>query len=76
MTELELVAAQAYIRLLQTARAALEDPRGAPLALTVLTPPMAEADQALAAAGLAGNERRLFELVHQVCPRLPVDTPA
>ncbi|NGO76057.1 hypothetical protein G6045_10285 [Streptomyces sp. YC504] len=76
MTELELVAAQAYIRLLQTARAALEDPRSAPMAITVLTPPMAEADQALAAAGLAGNERRLFELVHRVCPRLPVDTPA
>ncbi|MEU1281385.1 hypothetical protein [Streptomyces sp. NPDC005805] len=63
MNEPELAAAQAYVRLLQTARAALADPGHAPHALPLLTGPMAEADAALTAVGLAGNEARFFGLV-------------
>ncbi|MFD7230141.1 hypothetical protein [Streptomyces sp. NPDC059881] len=64
MTSRERAAAQAYVRLLGAVRAALAAPPGAaappPL---LLTAPMAEADQALADAGLVGNEAELFGLV-------------
>ncbi|MDQ8702792.1 hypothetical protein RCO28_09855 [Streptomyces sp. LHD-70] len=63
MTDLELAAVQAYVRLMKGVRATLDDtshPTGAP---PLLHEPMAETDRALRAAGLAGNERRLFQLV-------------
>ncbi|MFE7779000.1 hypothetical protein ACFU5O_35030 [Streptomyces sp. NPDC057445] len=66
MTSRERAAAQAYLRLLSAVRAALGDPpapTAAPPPPLVLTAPMAEADQALAEAGLAGNEAELFDLV-------------
>ncbi|MDI3403782.1 hypothetical protein [Streptomyces cavernicola] len=63
MTDLELAAVQAYVRLVKGVRATLDDtshPAGAP---PLLHEPMAETDRALRAAGLAGNEQRLFQLV-------------
>ncbi|MER7912694.1 MULTISPECIES: hypothetical protein [unclassified Streptomyces] len=59
----ERAAAQAYLRLLESTRAVLEDPRLAPYAGAMLVRPMAEADEALRAAGLAGNEDRLLRVV-------------
>ncbi|MFD8582216.1 hypothetical protein ACFV2A_04900 [Streptomyces californicus] len=66
----ELAAAQAYVRLLEAARAALSDPDDAPAYLPLLTSPMREADQALLGAGLTGNEDRLFALVRALRPSL------
>lgn len=63
MTDHELAAAQAYVRLLETTRAVLADARQAPLALPLLTVPITEADEALRAIGLAGNEATFFRLV-------------
>ncbi|NBE56914.1 hypothetical protein [Streptomyces boluensis] len=66
MTDLELAAVQAYVRLTKGVRAALDDtahPDGAP---RLLHEPLAETDHALAAAGLVGNERRLFQLVAEL----------
>ncbi|MFD7615029.1 hypothetical protein [Streptomyces sp. NPDC059828] len=72
MTSRERAAAQAYLRLLSAVRAALTDPPvppvppgpcGAAPPPLALTAPMAEADRALAAAGFAGNEAALFDLV-------------
>ena len=68
MNDPELAAAQAYVRLLQTTRAVLADPRQAPLALPLLSAPMAEADEALSAVGLAGNEAGFFRLLASVHP--------
>ncbi|GFH37576.1 hypothetical protein [Streptomyces pacificus] len=64
MTPRQRAAAQAYVRLLGAVRAALAEPPGdgAPPPV-LLGAPMAEADEALAAAGLAGNEEALFGLV-------------
>ncbi|MDV9192961.1 hypothetical protein R6L23_32945 [Streptomyces sp. SR27] len=63
ITTIERKAAQAYLRLLESTRAVLTDPQLAPYAGVMLTRPMAEADEALRAAGLAGNEDRLLRLV-------------
>ncbi|MEW1699135.1 hypothetical protein ACIQCR_10990 [Streptomyces sp. NPDC093249] len=63
ITAPERAAAQAYLRLLQSTRAVLTDPRLAPRAGEMLTRPMAEVDEALRAAGLEGNEDRLLRLV-------------
>lgn len=65
MTSCERAAAQAYLRLLGAVRAALAEPPGAdaPPPPVLLSAPMAEADEALAAAGLLGNEETLFGLV-------------
>ncbi|RST19262.1 hypothetical protein E2C00_02775 [Streptomyces sp. WAC05374] len=63
LTEHERAAAQAYVRLMETARAVLTDPALAPMAGVYLASPMAEADQALRRAGLTGNEARLLRLV-------------
>ncbi|MGC5342030.1 hypothetical protein ACPXCE_03900 [Streptomyces sp. DT24] len=70
MSDDELAAAQAYIRLLETARAALVDPDDAPLYLPLLASPIAEADGALRRAGLSGNEARFFDLVRTLRPSL------
>ncbi|MFF5503603.1 hypothetical protein ACF1E9_17010 [Streptomyces roseolus] len=63
ITATERAAAQAYLRLLESTQAVMTDPRLAPYAGVMLTNPMAEADEALRAAGLAGNEDRLLRLV-------------
>ncbi|MEU9981901.1 hypothetical protein [Streptomyces sp. NPDC050856] len=63
LTTDERAAAQAYVRLVETAQAVLTDPALAPLAAAYLSSPMAEADRALRAAGLSGNEARLLRLV-------------
>ncbi|MFD7013474.1 hypothetical protein [Streptomyces sp. NPDC059161] len=63
MTSHERSAAQAYLRLLSTVRAALDAPAGRPQAPLALEGVIAEADEALALAGLAGNEEALFVLV-------------
>ncbi|MFF5427862.1 MULTISPECIES: hypothetical protein [unclassified Streptomyces] len=62
-TATERAAAQAYLRLLESTQAVLTDPSLAPYAAAMLANPMAEADEALRAAGLAGNEDRLLRLV-------------
>ncbi|MYV53816.1 MULTISPECIES: hypothetical protein [unclassified Streptomyces] len=59
----ECTAAQAYLRLLAAVRAVLDDPLQASLAAPLLAAPIAEADEALDAAGLAGNEREFLDLV-------------
>ncbi|MFB7865683.1 MULTISPECIES: hypothetical protein [unclassified Streptomyces] len=63
VTSRERAAAQAYLRLLESTQAVLSDPRLEPYAAAMLTHPMAEADEALRAAGLSGNEARLLRLV-------------
>ncbi|MFF8289495.1 hypothetical protein ACF068_09760 [Streptomyces sp. NPDC016309] len=63
LTLRERAAAQAYLRLMETARAVLGDPELAPMAGVYLSSPMAEADEALRRAGLTGNEARLLRLV-------------
>lgn len=68
MNASERSAVQAYLRLLQTARAVLADPPSAPRALPLLSVPMAEADAALGAAGLTGNEADFFRLVAGLHP--------
>ncbi|MFF9899496.1 hypothetical protein [Streptomyces longispororuber] len=62
----ELAAAQACLRLLHTARAALADP--APGAALLLAGPIAEADEALRKAGLAGNEAALLDRLYDLSP--------
>ncbi|MEU8519852.1 hypothetical protein [Streptomyces sp. NBC_01216] len=63
ITDHERAAAQAYLRLLESTQAVLTDPHLAPYAGAMLTNPMAEADAALRAAGLEGNEAHLLHLV-------------
>ncbi|MGW6566735.1 hypothetical protein [Streptomyces sp. NPDC054975] len=66
----ERAAAQAYLRLLESTQAVLTDPHLVPYAAAMLTHPMAEADEALRAAGLSGNEARLLHVVSalRACP--------
>ncbi|MYR42517.1 hypothetical protein [Streptomyces sp. SID5910] len=60
LTDRERTAVQAYLRLLHTVRAGFDTEAGPPA-----VPPsvLAEAEQALADAGLAGNEDAFFRLV-------------
>lgn len=66
----ELVAAQAYVRLLEATRATLADPEDGPLYVPLLTSPMEEADGALRRAGLTGNEASFFALVRSLQPSM------
>lgn len=79
LTDRERTAVQAYLRLLHTVRAAFGDEGGTTVAgafgpphdrLPPVVPPavLAEAEQALADAGLTGNEERFFRLLHQWYP--------
>ncbi|MDG5802400.1 hypothetical protein [Streptomyces ossamyceticus] len=69
LTDRERTAVQAYLRLLGTVRAAFDGPpEGRPP--VVPTAALAEAEQALAEAGLAGNEEEFFRLLRGWCPRL------
>ncbi|MFC7882233.1 hypothetical protein ACFUVV_10215 [Streptomyces sp. NPDC057376] len=66
LTDHERTAVQAYLRLLHTVRAAFDaapGPSGAPLPAVVPPSVLAEAEQALRAAGLAGNEEAFFRLL-------------
>ncbi|MFV0132656.1 hypothetical protein ACLGIH_05305 [Streptomyces sp. HMX87] len=72
LTDRERAAVQAYLRLLHTVRAAFDTAAGPPDAhRPAVVPPsvLAEAEQALAAAGLAGNEAEFFRLLTSWCPR-------
>ncbi|MEU3663190.1 hypothetical protein AB0E77_26170 [Streptomyces sp. NPDC032940] len=65
LTDRERTAVQAYLRLLHTVRAGFDTEGGPPcVPPSVLT----EAEQALEAAGLAGNEDAFFRLVGSWCP--------
>ncbi|MEU3097872.1 hypothetical protein ABZ690_24610 [Streptomyces sp. NPDC006967] len=67
LTDRERTAVQAYLRLLHTVRAAFDTTRPGPPGTPVppLVPPsvLAEAEAALARAGLTGNEEEFFHLV-------------
>ncbi|MEU1055704.1 hypothetical protein [Streptomyces sp. NPDC005876] len=70
-TDRERTAVQAYLRLLHTVRAAFDTAGGPPTApRPPLVPPsvLAEAERALAAAGLRGNEEEFFRLLANWCP--------
>ncbi|MGX1546270.1 hypothetical protein [Streptomyces adustus] len=66
-TDRERSAVQAYLRLLHTVRAAFDDTEAGPSGgRPAVVPPgvLAEAERALDAAGLAGNEEEFFRLLH------------
>ncbi|MFC9059056.1 hypothetical protein ACFTXB_13495 [Streptomyces sp. NPDC057074] len=72
LTDHERAAVQAYLRLLHTVRAGFDTAPGPPgTARPPIVPPsvLAEADRALRAAGLTGNEEELFRLLRSWCPR-------
>ncbi|MFG3496593.1 hypothetical protein [Streptomyces sp. NPDC047928] len=75
LTARERAAAQAYIRLVETAQAVMSDPALAPLAGAYLSSSMAEADEALRRAGLTGNEARLLRMVSVLRPTDPGPRP-
>jgi len=63
LTDRERAAVQAYLRLLNTVAAAYDgEVRVVPASV------LAEAEQALGEAGLAGNEEGFFRLVRGWCP--------
>ncbi|MEU2712005.1 hypothetical protein [Streptomyces sp. NPDC007205] len=68
LTDRERTAVQAYLRLLQTVRAAFGGPPDAGRPAVVPPAVLAEAEQALARAGLAGNEEEFFRLLRDWCP--------
>ncbi|MEV5957467.1 hypothetical protein AB0M11_27485 [Streptomyces sp. NPDC051987] len=68
LTDRERAAVQAYLRLLHTVRAAFDGPPEAPRPFVVPPAVLAEAEDALAGAGLAGNEEAFFRLLHDWCP--------
>jgi hypothetical protein len=70
LTDRERSAVQAYLRLLQTVRAAFDGPPEGGRPPVVPTAALDEADRALAAAGLAGNEEDLFRLLKGWCPQV------
>ncbi|MFD4570935.1 hypothetical protein ACFWNK_07000 [Streptomyces sp. NPDC058417] len=66
LTDRERTAVQAYLRLLHTVRASIGDEDAAPPpGRPPMVPPavLAEAEQALAAAGLRGNEEEFFRML-------------
>ncbi|MGW0331901.1 hypothetical protein ACWD0J_08540 [Streptomyces sp. NPDC003011] len=74
LTDRERTAVQAYLRLLHTVRAAFDAESGPPgSGRPPVVPPavLAEAERALAEAGLAGNEGEFFRLLHSWCPPEP-----
>lgn len=68
LTEHERAAVQAYLRLLQTVRAAFDGPPDGGRPPMVPPAVLAEAERALAEAGLAGNEEEFFRLLQAWCP--------
>ena len=68
LTDRERAAVQAYLRLLGTVRAAFDGPPQSRRPPVVPPGALAEAEQALSAAGLAGNEEEFFRLLRSWCP--------
>ncbi|KOT39765.1 hypothetical protein ADK41_13265 [Streptomyces caelestis] len=71
LTDRERTAVQAYLRLLHTVRAALDTRPGpaGPPGLPVVPPAvLAEAETALARAGLSGNEEVFFRMLRDWHP--------
>ncbi|MER6030868.1 hypothetical protein [Streptomyces sp. NPDC001851] len=68
LTDRERTAVQAYLRLLHTVRAAFDGPPDAGRPAVVPPAVLAEAERALAGAGLAGNEEEFFRLLRDWCP--------
>ncbi|MFD8720948.1 hypothetical protein EDD90_1275 [Streptomyces sp. Ag109_O5-1] len=68
LTDHERTAVQAYLRLLHTVRAAFDGPPGEDRPPLVPPAVLAEAEEALTRAGLAGNEEAFFRLLHDWCP--------
>ncbi|MEU8727772.1 hypothetical protein AB0C68_00085 [Streptomyces tendae] len=72
LTDHERTAVQAYLRLLHTVRAGFDagaGPDGPPRPPVVPPSVLAEAEEALRAAGLTGNEEAFFQLLRDWCPR-------
>ena len=69
LTDRQRAAVQAYLRLLHTVRAAFDGPAHAHRPPVVPTAALAEADRALAEAGLTGAEEDFFRLIGDWCPR-------
>ncbi|MBA2949398.1 hypothetical protein [Streptomyces himalayensis] len=67
LTGHERTAVQAYLRLLHTVRATLDTSATTPRPVIVPEAALADADRALALAGLAGNEEAFFALVRGWC---------
>lgn len=65
LTDRERTAVQAYLRLLHTVRAAFDVPPQGRRPPVVPPAVLAEAEQALSEAGLAGNEETFFRLLRQ-----------
>ncbi|OIJ93125.1 hypothetical protein [Streptomyces monashensis] len=68
LTDRERTAVQAYLRLLHTVRAAFDGPADGGRPAVVPPAVLAEAEQALARAGLTGNEEQFFRLLRDWCP--------
>ncbi|MET8116256.1 hypothetical protein [Streptomyces prasinus] len=71
-TDRERTAVQAYLRLLNTVRAAHDGETGPPHArvpLPVAPSVLAETETALARAGLSGNEESFFRMLRDWPPR-------
>ncbi|GAB2916859.1 hypothetical protein [Streptomyces heilongjiangensis] len=68
LTDRERTAVQAYLRLLGTVRAVFDGPPEGRRPPVMPTATLAEAEQALAEAGLAGNEEEFFRLLRSWCP--------
>ncbi|MES5818179.1 hypothetical protein [Streptomyces sp. RG80] len=69
LTDRERTAVQAYLRLLHTVRAAFDGPTEAGRPPVVPPAVLAEAEQALADAGLVGNEEEFFRLLQSWFPQ-------
>ncbi|GAA3504794.1 hypothetical protein GCM10019016_119070 [Streptomyces prasinosporus] len=70
LTDRERTAVQAYLRLLHTVRAAFDAQSGPPgVRRPPVVPPsvLAEAETALARAGLTGSEKDFFRMVRDWC---------
>ena len=71
LTDRERTAVQAYLRLLHTVRAAFDTPTGPPgTPGPPMVPPavLAEAENALARAGITGNEEEFFRMLRDWHP--------
>lgn len=68
LTDRQRTAVQAYLRLLHTVRAAFDGPPDPHRPPVVAPAALAEADRALAEAGLKGTEEEFFRLLGEWCP--------
>ncbi|MGW1894861.1 hypothetical protein ACWCP6_32155 [Streptomyces sp. NPDC002004] len=69
LTDHERTAVRAYLRLMHTVRAAFDVGESAQRPPIVPAPVLAEAEEALREAGLAGNETEFFALLRTWCPQ-------